>query len=342
MIDYIINSNNLTYSEKGEEIMKKKLLTVFTLSIIFLFVLTTFTVAEDYQVGISQFVEHPSLDLAREGFIDQLADEGYLEGENLQIDLQNAQADFSTAQTIAQRFKQNKPDLVLAIATPSAQTAANVLKNIPVLITAVTDPVEAGVVESMESPGANVTGTTDMNPVAKQLDLIKDFLPEIETLGILYNPGEVNSVVQVDLAKKKAEAMGVKIEEGTVSNSSEVSLAVSSLVGNVDAIYVPTDNIIVSAMPTVLQTAYNNQIPVFASENNSVEQGAIATLGIDYYQLGRQTGAMAAKILNGADPAEMAVESSDELKLYINKKSAAEINLEVPSELLESADTVFE
>jgi len=321
--------------------MKKTLLTVLYFSIIFLFILTNFAGAQEYKIGISQFVEHPSLDLARKGFIDQLAVEGFVEGENLQIDLQNAQADFSTAQTIAQRFNQNNLDLVLAIATPSAQTAANVISETPVLITAVTDPVEAGVVNSMETPGGNVTGTTDMNPVAKQLELIKQFLPELDTLGILYNPGEVNSVVQVDLAKKKAKEMGIAIEEGTVSNSSEVSLAVSSLVGSVDAIYVPTDNIIVSAMPTVLQTAYNNQIPVFASENNSVEQGAIATLGIDYYQLGRQTGSMAVRILNGADPAEMAVESSKELKLYINQKSASEIGLEIPADLLESADTIF-
>ncbi|RCW61960.1 ABC transporter substrate-binding protein [Halanaerobium sp. ST460_2HS_T2] len=321
--------------------MKKTLLTVLYFSIIFLFILTNFAGAQEYKIGISQFVEHPSLDLAREGFVDQLAEEGFVEGENLQIDLQNAQADFSTAQTIAQRFNQNKLDLVLAIATPSAQTAANVISETPVLITAVTDPVEAGVVNSMEAPGGNVTGTTDMNPVAKQLELIKQFLPELNTLGILYNPGEVNSVVQVDLAKEKAKEMGVSVEEGTVSNSSEVSLAVSSLVGSVDAIYVPTDNIIVSAMPTVLQTAYNNQIPVFASENNSVEQGAIATLGIDYYQLGRQTGSMAARILNGAAPAEMAVESSEELKLYINQKSASEIGLEIPADLLESADTIF-
>lgn len=321
--------------------MKKHLFTALFLSIIFLITMTLAAGAQDYQIAISQFVEHPSLDLAREGFIEQLAEEGFVEGENIRIDFQNAQADFSTAQTIAQRFRQNGPDLVLAIATPSAQTAANVISETPVLITAVTDPVEAGVVESMEAPGANVTGTTDMNPVAEQLELIKDFLPDLKTVGILYNPGEVNSVVQVDLAKEKAKEMGVEVEEGTVSNSSEVSLAVSSLIGSVDAIYVPTDNIIVSAMPTVLQTAYNNQVPVFASENNSVEQGAIATLGIDYYQLGKQTGAMAARILNGADPAEMPVESSDELKLYINQKSAAEIGLEIPAELLEAADKVF-
>ena len=323
-----------------EKILKKNYLIFLVLTLVLLF---TFNLgAEEYQIGISQFVEHPSLDLAREGFIDQLAEEGFKEGENLKINFQNAQADFSTAQTIAQKFKQSEQDLVLAIATPSAQTAANVLSEIPVLITAVTDPVEAGIVEDMEKPGANITGTTDMNPVKKQLELIRDFLPEIKNLGILYNPGEVNSVVQVDLAKKTAAEMNISIEEATVSNSSEVSLAVSSLVGSVDAIYVPTDNIIVSAMPTVLKTAYNNKIPVFASENNSVEQGAIATLGIDYYQLGRQTGTMAARILNGSQPAEMPIESAEGAKLYINKSSAEKIGLKIPADLLESADTIFE
>jgi len=323
-----------------KKFLKKGYLLLLVLALVSLFSMNL--AAEEYEIGISQFVEHPSLDLAREGFIDQLAEEGFIEGENIKIDLQNAQADFSTAQTIAQRFNQNKVDLVLAIATPSAQTAANVLKNTPVLITAVTDPVEAGIVQSMEKPGANITGTTDMNPVAKQLELIRDFLPEVKDIGILYNPGEVNSTVQVKLAKEKAKEMGINLEEATVSNSSEVSLAVSSLVDNVDAIYVPTDNIIVSAMPTVLQTAHNRQVPVFASENNSVEQGAIATLGIDYYQLGKQTGSMAARILNGSNPAEMPVESSKQLKLYINKKSAEEINLKIPEDLLESADIIFE
>jgi len=323
-----------------KKFLKKGYLLLLVLALVSLFSMNL--AAEEYEIGISQFVEHPSLDLAREGFIDQLEEEGFIEGENIKIDLQNAQADFSTAQTIAQRFNQNKVDLVLAIATPSAQTAANVLKNTPVLITAVTDPVEAGIVQSMEKPGANITGTTDMNPVAKQLELIRDFLPEVKDIGILYNPGEVNSTVQVKLAKEKAKEMGINLEEATVSNSSEVSLAVSSLVDNVDAIYVPTDNIIVSAMPTVLQTAHNRQVPVFASENNSVEQGAIATLGIDYYQLGKQTGSMAARILNGSNPAEMPVESSKELKLYINKKSADQINLKIPENLLESADIIFE
>lgn len=318
---------------------KNKLIILF----LTVFLLFSFNVsAAKYEIGISQFVEHPSLDLAKKGFIDQLAAEGFVEGENLTIDSQNAQADFATAQTIAQRFKQNKPDLVLAIATPAAQAAVNVIKDIPILITAVTDPVEAGIVKDMLNPASNVSGTTDMNPVTEQLKLIKEFLPKLKNIGILYNPGEVNSVVQVKIAKEKTAAMNIDLKEATVSNSSEVSLAVSSLVGNVDAIYVPTDNIIVSAMPTVLQNAHNRNIPVFASENNSVKQGAIATLGIDYYQLGKQTGQMAARVLNGAEIKKMPIESSKELKLYINQKSAEKINLEIPDRILQEADVIFE
>lgn len=323
-----------------ENILKKNNLIFLVLVIVLVFSLNVG--AEKFEIGISQFVEHPSLDLAREGFIDQLAEKGYLEGENLNIEFQNAQADFATAQTIAQRFKQNNLDLVLAIATPSAQTAVNVLSDTPVLITAVTDPIAAGIVSNLKKPGTNISGTTDMNPVAKQLDLIKKFLPKIKNLGILYNPGEVNSTVQVKIAKQKAKEMKIELKEATVSNSSEVSLAVSSLIGKVDAIYVPTDNIIVSAMPTVLETAYNNQVPVFTSENNSVKQGAIATLGIDYYQLGKQTGLMAAKIFAGENISQMGVESSKQLKLYLNKKSASQIGLKIPQNILDNADTIFE
>lgn len=323
-----------------KNIFKNNFLIFLVLSLILIF--TFNSAAEELEIGISQFVEHPSLDLTREGFIDQLVESGFIENQNLKIDFQNAQADFATAQTIAQKFRQNNLDLVLAIATPSAQTAANILNKKPVLITAVTDPVEAGVVKTLQNPGTNITGTTDMNPVAKQLELIQSFLPKVKNIGVLYNPGEVNSTVQLKLAQTKAQKMGINLREATVNNSSEVSLAVASLVDYVDAIYIPTDNIIVSAIPTVLQIAHRQNVPVFASENNSVEQGAIATLGIDYYQLGRQTGAMAVRILNGSNPAEMSIESSKELKLYINKKSASAINLEIPKKLLESADKIFE
>ncbi len=308
---------------------------------VFLILVSSLAGAQEYRIGISQFVEHPALDAAREGFITGLAEAGF-SGENIEFIEQNAQADFATAQSIAQQFKGNNLDLILTIATPNAQAAANVITDTPVLFTAVTDPEEAGLVESMERPGGNLTGTTDMNPVAQQIELIKEFIPEITDLGVLYNPGEVNSVVQVDLVKETTAEMGINLHEGTVSNSSEVSLAASSLVGDVDAIYVPTDNIIVSALPSVLNITNQNNIPVFASENGQVRQGSIATLGIDYNLLGIQTGKMAARILNGANPAEMAVESSDQLKLYLNKKAAENLNLEIPAAVLDRADVIYE
>lgn len=322
--------------------MKKNNFYILVFLTVFLVFLTASTAgAQEYKIGISQFVEHPALDAAREGFIEGLAEEGFDE-DNVEFIEQNAQADFSTAQSIAQQFKGDNLDLMLAIATPNAQAAANVISDIPVLFTAVTDPEEAGIVESMEAPGGNLTGTTDMNPVAEQVKLIKEFLPEITDLGVLYNPGEVNSVVQVDLAKETAEELGIELHEGTVSNSSEVSLAASSLIGDVDAIYVPTDNIIVSSLPSVLNITNENDVPVFASENGQVKQGSIATLGIDYKLLGVQTAKMAARVLNGEDPAEMKVESSEELKLYLNTKAAENLDLDIPDKVLDRADVIYE
>jgi putative ABC transport system substrate-binding protein len=321
--------------------MKNNFSVLFVLTLMLILTASFTAGAQEYRIGISQFVEHPALDSAREGFIQGLAEAGFAE-EDIEFIEQNAQADFATAQSIAQQFRSNNLDLILAIATPNAQAAANVITGTPVLFTAVTDPVEAGIVDSMEKPGGNLTGTTDMNPVAQQIELIMEFIPEIKDLGVLYNPGEVNSVVQVDIVKEATEAMGINLHEATVSNSSEVSLAASSLVGDVDAVYVPTDNIIVSALPSVLQITNQNKIPVFASENGQVRQGAIATLGIDYKLLGIQTGKMAARVLGGADPAEMPVESSEELKLYLNKKAADNLDLEVPTAVLERANVIYD
>ncbi|MCC3145544.1 ABC transporter substrate-binding protein [Halanaerobium sp. Z-7514] len=322
--------------------MKKNLFALSILVLIFTMIFAVNVSAQDnLRIGISQFVEHPALDSAREGFIEGLAEEGFGE-DKVEFIVQNAQADFSTAQSIAQRFRTQNLDMILAIATPNSQATANVITDTPVLFTAVTDPVEAGIVDTMEVPGANITGTTDMNPVADQLALILEFMPDAQDVGILYNPGEVNSVVQVDIAKEAAEELGITLHEATVTNSSEVTLAASSLVDKVDAIYVPTDNIIVSALPSVLNITNNNNVPVFASENGQVEQGAIATLGIDYKLLGMQTGRMAARVLNGEDTSQMSVESSEELKLYINQTAAANLELDIPESVLDRADVIYE
>lgn len=318
--------------------MRKKIL--FIGFLIFFLVLSLTAGAAEYRIGISQFVEHPALDAAREGFIEGLFEAGFKEKE-VEFLIQNAQADMPTAHSIAQKFKNSQLDLILAIATPNAQAAANVISQKPILFTAVTDPVKAGIVNSMEVPGSNLTGTTDLNPVIDQIKLIKEFIPEIKHLGVLYNPGEINSVVQIDLVKQITKKMGIKLHEGTVSNSSEVSLATSALIGDVEAIYIPTDNIIVSALPSVLKLTNQNKIPVFASENAHVKQGAIATLGIDYRLLGKQTGKMAAKILKGEKTATMAVEGSNDLKLYLNTKAAKKLKLKIPESVFKRADIIY-
>lgn len=297
---------------------------------------------EGFEIGISQFVEHPALDSAREGFIEGLKEAGFVEGENLKITLEYAQADFSTTQSIAQKFKGQDLDLVLAIATPNAQAAAGVLTDTPLIITAVTDPVEAGLVDDLTEKDKPITGTTDLNPVGKQLRLIKEFIPNVKNIGILYNSGEVNSVVQVDIAKEVASQMGIKIIEGTATNTGEVSLATSSLVGKVDAIYLPTDNTIASAVPAIIKTAKENNIPVFGAEKGEVQNGAIATRGIDYFTLGKETGQIAARVLNGEDPASIPITGSQNLQLIVNMKSVEDFNLEIPASIKDEIDLLIE
>lgn len=296
---------------------------------------------EKVTVGISQFVEHPSLDAAREGFVQALKDGGYTEGENLTLDVQNASGDQATATNIASNFASSNDDLLLGIATPSAQSLAQAVTDKPVLFTAVTDPVDAGLVNSMDAPGANVTGTTDMNPVAEQIQLIKKLKPGAKSVGIIYSSGETNSQVQVDEAKKAAQAEGLKVEEKTVTTTAEVAQAAESF--DTDSIYVPTDNKVVAGLEAVISAAETKKIPLIAGEGDSVERGALATQGINYTDLGKQTGEMAVRILkDGAKPGEMAVESQKETKLIINAKAAKAMGVEIPQSLRDQADQVIE
>lgn len=295
------------------------------------------------KIGIIQIAEHPALDGARKGFIDFLREEGYAENKNVVYDYQNAQGDMATAQTIAQKFVNDKVDMILAIATPAAQAAAQATNKIPILITAVTDPVAAGLVKSIEKPGTNVTGTSDLNPVDKQLELISKFAPKAKRVGIIYNAGETNSLVQVNLAKEAAGKLGFTIVEATVSNPSGVYEAAQSLVGRVDAIYVPTDNTVVSALESVVKVAEASKIPLIVGEEDSVRRGGIATIGIDYYQLGRQTGKMAFQILKaGVKPEELPIEYQEKMSLVLNKKAAAAMGVTIPPELVKEAREVIE
>lgn len=292
-----------------------------------------------FKIGVNQLVRHDALDASYQGFVDALKDAGYIDGENIKIDYQNAQNDPSTLNTIATKLVNDGNDLILAIATPSAQAVANATKDIPILITAVTDPAGSGLVESNEKPGGNVSGTSDMTPVRKQIELITQILPDAEKIAILYCSSEVNSKIQVELALEAAEEFNLEAIEATVSNTNEIEQVVQSLVGKVDAIYAPTDNTIATGMPTVAMVANPNGIPVFCGEEGMVNNGGLATYGINYYKLGRLTGEQAVKILKKeATTATMPIEylPDDEFSLTVNEEVAKQLGIEIPKELLDN------
>ena len=289
-------------------------------------------------VGIVQLVEHAALDAANKGFVDGMASKGYKEGQNVTYDRQNAQADQSNLQNIAQRFVNNKVNLICAIATPAAQTVANVTPDIPIVGTAITDYKAAKLVKDNAKPGTNVTGTTDMNPIEAQLDLLLQLVPGAKTIGTIYCSSEVNSQLQVDILKAAAKARGVEVKEATVSTVNDIQQAARSLVGKVQGIYVPTDNILASAMPTLAIVTEEAKLPVVAGEGGMVKAGGVATLGIDYYKLGVQTGEMAADILSGkSKPQDMPIQSQKDFSVIVNEANAKKIGLTIPEEILKKA-----
>jgi putative ABC transport system substrate-binding protein len=287
-----------------------------------------------YQIGIIQYMDHSALDAAREGFVQALADNGYVDGENITIDVQNAQGDQSNLSTISDRFVSNNEDLVLAIATPAAQSIAGKTTEIPILATAVTDYVAAKLVDSNEAPGGNVSGTTDMNPIKEQIDLLVKLVPDAETVGVLYTSSEDNSILQAAIAKECIEDLGLAYVEVTVTNSNDVQQATQSIVDMCDAIYIPTDNVFASAMPVVHGVTSESKTPVICGESGMVTSGGLATLGINYKDLGYQTGLMAIKILTGeAQTATMPIESATGFDFAINGTVAEEIGLTIPDDL---------
>lgn len=296
------------------------------------------------KVGITQIVEHPSLDSAREGFIAALKDAGYEEGKNLKIDFQNAQGDMNNNMSIAQNLVADKNDLILAIATASAQSVVQSTKDIPILFTAITDPVGAELVQSMEEPGGNATGTSDTHPdaIKNTINSIKTFVPDAKKVGIIYNDGEPNSVVNVKHAKEAIEELGLEAVETTISTSSEVKQAAESLVGRADVFYIPKDNTVVSALESVLNVANEKDIPAFVGESDSVKRGGFASYGFEYHDLGYTTGQMAVEILEGKKPSEIPVGYPESLELVINKKAAEEQGVTLTEEMLKDAKVVGE
>jgi len=290
-----------------------------------------------FTIGVNQLIKHTALDASYQGFVDALAEAGYKDGEKIKIDYQNAQGDQATASTIATKLVNDNNDLILAIATPSAQAVANITKDIPILVTAVTDPAASGLVESNEAPGGNVSGTSDLTPVKKQMELLTQLVPDAVDVAVLYCSSESNSKIQADIAIKEGTALGLNVFEATVSDSNEIQQVVQSLVGNVDAIYVPTDNIISDGMATVASVANGNGIPTIVGEEALVDKGGLATYGIDYYKLGFLTGKQAVKIIEGeAETATMPIEyiPDDEYTFKINEDVAAQLGIVIPEELV--------
>lgn len=293
---------------------------------------------EVIRIGAIQLVEHDALDAAYQGFVDGLAEAGYVDGQNISIDFQNAQGEQANCATIADKFVSDSVDLILAIATPAAQAVANATKDIPILITAVTDPADAGLVASNEAPGGNVSGTSDLNPIDAQMNLLVQLLPEAKTIGMLYNSSEANSKFQVDLAKSAAEAMGLTCADYTVSSANEIQSVVESAVGKVDVFYAPTDNLIANAMVTVGQVTQEAGIPVICAEEGMVNNGGTATYGLSYYNLGKLTATQAVKILKGeAEPATMPIGylADADCLLAINEDACSALGITVPQELLD-------
>lgn len=289
------------------------------------------TEQDSVSVGILQFMEHNSLNAAREGFVSELEEGGFIDGDTMSLEIMNAQGDQSNLQSMSEQLSSNT-DLMLAIATPAAQSLATAEEEKPVLFTAVTDPVDAGLVDSSDQPGRNLTGTSDMVPIDEQIRLLLSIVPDAQTVGIIYNSSEPNSEIQANLAIEALEAEGVTAEVATVTSTNDVQQVTESLMQRIDALYIPTDNTMASTSATVGELAIENQIPVVAGSMEQIEEGGLATYGINYNELGRQTARMAIEILtNDASPDSMAVETSEFLELVVNEDMAVELGIDPDS-----------
>lgn len=303
-------------------------------------VLATPALAQTKTVAVTAIVEHPALDAARDGVRDALAEAGF-EGENLQFTYQSAQGNPATAAQIARQLVGERPDVIVPISTPSAQAVVAATRDIPVVFTAVTDPLGAQLVSDMDKPGGNVTGLSDMSPIAEHLALIKEITPDARRIGIPYNPGEPNSVTLVGLMKEMAPEHGFEIVEATATRSADVQATARSLVGRVDVLYIPLDNTIVSALEGVVSVADQNDIPVYAADTASVERGAFAAVGFNYYDVGRQTGEVVARILKGENAGDIPVRVAAGTDLVVNPAAAEAQGVILPEAVVARASKVI-
>ncbi len=301
--------------------------------------------ARTFSISVNQFVEHPSLDAVLKGFQDSLK----AQGVEAAFAVHNAQANMATANQIAAQIAGESPDMVLAIATPSAQACALASKKspglarTPLLFTAITDPVGAGLVRSLDRPGANITGVSDMLPVDKHMALVLQFYPQMKKLGMIYNAGEANSKTTVAMVQAQGNRIGFEVVAVSVAKTSDVYQAAKSLIGKVDVIYLPTDNTVIWALESVVKVCEQEKMPLFSADVDSVQRGTVAALAFDYYQHGYQTGLMAKRLLvDGVDPAVTPVETQRELVLHLNLKAAGKMGVVVPGEVRKAADRIYE
>ncbi|MEH0687950.1 ABC transporter substrate-binding protein [Vibrio cholerae] len=296
--------------------------------------------AKTATVAVSQIVEHPALDATRQGLLDGLAAKGYKQGENLEFDYKTAQGNPAIAVQIARQFVGENPDVLVGIATPTAQALVSATRNIPVVFTAVTDPVGAKLVKQLEQPGKNVTGLSDLSPVKQHVELIQEILPEVKSIGVVFNPGEANAVTLVELLKEAAAEKGLTVVEATALKSADVQSATQAIAAKSDVIYAPTDNTVASAIEGMIVAANQAKTPVLGGATSYVEKGAIASLGFDYYQVGVQTADYVAAILEGAEPGTLDVKVAKGSDLVVNKTAADKLGVTIPSAVIERATSV--
>ena len=299
-----------------------------------------FALAADKTVAVTAIVEHPALDAVRDGVRDELKAAGFENGKGLKFEFQSAQGNTGTAAQIARKYVGDKPAAIVAIATPSAQAVVAATKDIPVVYSAVTDPVAAKLVKTWDASGTNVTGVSDLSPLARHLELIKKVAPAAKRVGVIYSPGEANSVAIVEALKKAAPAAGFVLVEASAPRSVDVAGAAQSLVGKADVIYAPTDNNVMSAFEGIVKVAQAAKIPVVAADTDAVKRGAVAALGLNYYDIGRQTGKVVVRILNGEAPGAIPSQTSQSFELFVNPAAAQKQGVTLSDELVKSAKFV--
>lgn len=292
------------------------------------------------KIGVLQLLSHPALDAIYQGIQDELAKEGYEAGKNLEIDFQNAQGDQSNLASMSEKLVSNKNDVIVGITTPATLSLANVTKDISIVMGGITYPVEAGLIKDEKKPGNNITGVSDRIPIKQQLEIMKQVVPTLKTVGILYTSSEDNSVKQAKQAEEDAKALGLEVKVATIANTNDIQQVTESLASQVEAIFVPIDNTIASAMATVVKATDAKKIPVFPSSDTMVADGGVLGLGVDQYQIGVETAKMVVEVLKGAKPADTPIKLANEGVIYLNEEKAKELGITIPADIAQKAQKV--